>query len=171
VGSWHVRSAESSDHEQIIEVVRQAFTKDGSDGAEEVDIVRKTWELSAALPGLELVVADGDRVVGHVVAATADLNGVTVPAVAPLSVVPERQGVGVGSALMTTLLERAEADGWPMVAILGDPAYYGRFGFEPSAPFGIVYPPVGEGSPYFQVRRLSAFDPAISGTFRYCWEQ
>ena len=51
-------------------------------------------------------------------------------------------------------------------ALLGNPEYYGRFGFEASGPFGIVYEPVGEASPYFQVRRLAAFDTTISGTFR-----
>jgi putative acetyltransferase len=170
VSSWQVRPAESTDREQIIEVVRLAFTKDGGDGAEEIDIVHQTWNLGAAVTGLELVAADGDTIVGHVLGATADLNGTTVPAVAPLAVAPERHGQGIGSALMTTLIERADADGWPMVALLGDPAYYGRFGFEPSGPLGIVYPPVGEGSPYFQIRRLSSFDGGISGTFRYCWE-
>ena len=150
--------------------MRRAFTSADRDGAEEVDIVRQTWDLRAVVPDLELVATDGDTIVGHVLAGTADLDGTAVPAVAPLSVAPDRQGEGVGSALMKALIERAETAGWPLVAILGDPAYYGRFGFEPSSAFDIVYPPVGEGSPYFQIRRLSTFDDKTSGTFRYCWE-
>jgi putative acetyltransferase len=170
VSSWHVRPAEVTDRDQIIELVRRAFTGDGRDGSEEVDIVHQTWRLGSVVPGLQLVAADGGTIVGHVLTATADLNGTVVPAIAPLAVIPERHGEGIGSALMTTMLERADADGWPMVALLGNPTYYGRFGFEPSGPLGIVYPPVGEGSPYFQIRRLSSFDGGISGTFRYCWE-
>jgi putative acetyltransferase len=71
---------------------------------------------------------------------------------------------------MTKLLERAEAAGHPLVALLGNPAYYGRFGFEPSGPLDIWYLPVGKGDPHFQVRRLSAFDPSYRGQFTYCWE-
>ncbi len=57
-------------------------------------------------------------------------------ALAPLAVLPERQGQGVGRALMEEGLRRVSAP----VLVLGDPAYYGRFGFEPAAPRGITNP-------------------------------
>lgn len=72
---------------------------------------------------------------------------------------------------MCSLLARAEAAGWPLVALLGSPAYYGRFGFEPSVPLGIVYPPVGPDDPHLQVRRLPAYDPALRGDLTDCWER
>lgn len=130
-----------------------------------------TWQLGAAVDGLELVAVDGDSVVGHVLTARGDLGGREAVAVAPLAVLPSHQGRGVGSALMTELLHRAEADGHALVALLGNPAYYARFGFEPSGPLNIWYLPVGKGDPHFQIRRLSAFDPAYNGQFTYCWER
>ena len=72
---------------------------------------------------------------------------------------------------MRGLLDRAEASGYSLVVLLGDPAYYGRFGFEPSGPLGITYLPVGEGNPHFQVCRLTTYDPSYHGTFTYCWEE
>ena len=50
--------------------------------------------------------------------------------------------------------------------LLGDPAYYGRFGFELAAPLGVL-PPVPAWEPHFQVRRLNAWDGESRGTFRY----
>ena len=144
-----IRVADPMDRDAILTVVRQAFSRDGRDGQEEVDIVVNTWRLEATLAGLELVAVDGSSVIGHVLAARGDLGGREVVAVAPLAVSPSHQGHGVGNALMTELLRRAEVAGHPLVALLGNPAYYGRFGFEPSGPLNILYLPVGSGNPHF----------------------
>jgi len=69
---------------------------------------------------------------------------------------------------MHEVINRADEQGWPMVVLLGDPAYCGRFGFERSAIYGITYEPPGAGSPDFMVRRLQHFDPLLRGVLRYC---
>jgi putative acetyltransferase len=167
-----VRTATTADHDAILAVVRHAFATDGRDGNEEVTIVADTWALGASVRPIELVAVEGDdTAVGHVLAAEADLGGREVLALAPLAVLPGHQGVGVGTALVGALLTRAEAAGWPMVALLGSPAYYGRFGFEPSGPLGVVYPAVGLDDPHFQVRRLSGYGPELRGDLTYCWER
>lgn len=165
-----IRSATPRDRDAILALVRQAFSRGERDGQEEVDIVVNTWKLEAAVEGLELVAVEGGSVVGHVLTARGDLGGREAIAVAPLAVLPSHQGRGVGSALMNELLDRAERARHPLVALLGNPAYYGRFGFEPSGPLNIWYLPVGKGDPHFQIRRLSAFDPSYNGQFTYCWE-
>jgi putative acetyltransferase len=166
-----IRVAAPGDREAILKVVRDAFFREGRNGEEEVDIVVNTWRLQATLDGLELVAVDGNSVVGYVVGARGDLGGRQVVAVAPLAVSTSHQKRGTGSALMRELLDRAEASEYPLVVLLGDPAYYGRFGFEPSGPLGISYLPVGEGNPHFQVRRLTTYDPSYHGRFTYCWEE
>ncbi len=110
------------------------------------------------------------RVVGHVLVAEGSLSRRPVPGVAPLAVAPEHQAKGVGSALMTQLIDRADDLEAPMLLLLGSDAYYPRFGFEPAAQLGIVYPPAGPTSTHFQARRLSRYDPSYRGTFAYCWE-
>jgi putative acetyltransferase len=168
--TMRIRATEPADHEGIVEMVRGAFTDESREGREEVDVVLETWARDAAPDGLDLV-ADDDGVVGHVVAGRGQLAGRDAIAVAPLSVSPTHQRQGIGTALMNELLVRAEAAGWPFVLLLGDPDYYGRFDFEPAGTLGIVYPPVGAGSPHFQVRRLRRFDAsAWRGSFTYCWE-
>lgn len=169
--SVSIRAAAAGDRDAILKVVRDAFSREGRNGQVEVDIVVDTWRLQAALGGLELVAVEENSVVGYVLGAKGDLGGHEVVAVAPLAVSTSHQRRGVGSALMSALLDRAEASGYPLVVLLGSPTYYGRFGFEPSSPLGISYLPVGEGDPHFQVRRLTAYEPFYRGRFIYCWEE
>jgi putative acetyltransferase len=168
--SWSIRGAEPADRDGILEVVRAAFSAPDRDAHEELDIVLGTWSREARPQGLELVATDGPMLIGHVLAAKGDLADRAVLGIAPLSVMPHRQGQGIGTALLTELLRRTDQEGWPLVVLLGDPRYYRRFGFEPAGPFGIVYQPVGSDSPYFQVRWLNRVDPSLRGQFRYCWE-
>jgi predicted N-acetyltransferase YhbS len=57
----------------------------------------------------------------------------------PLAIDPDRQGRGIGRALVFHSLETAAAAGHRLVFLVGDPAYYARFGFA-VAPPGIVMP-------------------------------
>lgn len=148
-------------------MVRAAFSGDGREGNEEVAIVERTWELDAAPAGLELVAVAEGEVIGHVLGARGDLRHSQAIAVAPLSVAPACQRQGVGTALMWELLGRAGTAGWPLVLVLGNPAYYSRFGFGPSAALGISYQSAG---PHFMACRLSSAADRLCGEFRYCWE-
>lgn len=165
-----IRSASASDHDAILDVVERAFSDATRDGREEVDIVVDTWRREASPEGLELVAVADDVVVGHVLAALGDLDGSPTLGIAPLSVAPEHQGHGVGSALMQELLRRVGTAGWPLALLLGDSRYYARFGFEPAARFGITYQPVGAGNPHFMVRVFSTFTVRDNAIFTYCWE-
>jgi len=89
-----------------------------------------------------------------------------VLALGPLTVRPDRQRAGVGSALMHAVLGAGDALGEPLVALLGDPGYYGRFGFQLSRDYQIT-PPVADWQPQFQVRLLTAYRPSVRGPFRY----
>jgi putative acetyltransferase len=119
------------------------------------------------LPALSLVAVDPDgALAGHVVVTRGRVGTTPALGLGPLSVRPDRQRRGVGSALMHAVLGAADALDEPLVALLGNPAYYHRFGFRPSTDHG-VDPPVAEWQKYFQVRTLSAHDPSLRGTFAY----
>jgi putative acetyltransferase len=165
-----VRSSELHDRESIISVVRDAFTSGGRDGNEEVAIVRSTWSTRTGIEQFDLVAVEGPRVLGHVLGAFGQLADRAVVGVAPLSVVPARQGEAIGAALMTELLGRVERAGEPLVVLLGFPEYYMRFGFEPLGPLQISYPPVGAGNPHFLVRRFAGYVSTYRGEFTYSWE-
>jgi putative acetyltransferase len=167
-----IRTFRPDDGAAVLAVVADAFSGPGHDGSEEVDIVRRTWECVAPGDRLELVATDGDAVVGHLAAAPGTLDGhrTDVAGVAPVCVAPSHQRQGVGTIMMRELIRRAEASGWPVLVVLGDPAYYGRFGFGPAGPRGLWYAPVGRDDPHFQARLLANDDAARRGEFGYCWE-
>jgi putative acetyltransferase len=119
------------------------------------------------LPALSLVAVDSsDAVIGHVVCTRAQVDSAPVLGLGPLSVHPDHHSRGVGSALVHTVLGACDALGEPLVALLGDPGYYHRFGFVLSSEHGIL-PPDPAWQPHFQVRPLAAYTPTIRGTFAY----
>ena len=121
----------------------------------------------AWLPALSLVaVTPAGEVIGHVLGTRGHVGPDPVLALGPLAVRPDRQRRGVGSALMHAVLGAADALGEPLVALLGDPAYYRRFGFELSSIYQIT-PPKPQWQPHFQVRVLTGYQPGLRGLFTY----
>jgi putative acetyltransferase len=117
------------------------------------------------LPELSLVAVEDGVVVGHVVATRAHVDAHRALGLGPLSVHPRRQGAGVGSALMHAVLGAADALDEPLVGLLGNPAYYGRFGFTPARSIAVVAPDSSWGDS-FQVRTLTRYE-GHTGLFRY----
>lgn len=100
--------------------------------ADEADLVEQLRDGGHVL--LELVADAGGRIVGHILfspLAASDTR--RFAALAPLSAASDMQGRGVGSALMRASLAEARAAGIEAVIVLGDPAYYQRFGFSHEA--------------------------------------
>ena len=119
------------------------------------------------LPAFSLVATRADgTIIGHVLGSRGHVDTVPVLAIGPVSVHPDHHRRGVGSALMHALLGAADAVDFPLAALLGDPAYYHRFGFVLSSVHDI-HPPVPEWQPHFQVRPLDAYTPAVRGAFTY----
>jgi putative acetyltransferase len=160
------------DEEGILAVVAAAFSDATRDASEERTIVRATWAAKTPSQLIELVADDNGTVVAHALAAPGRIDGIptATAGVAPVCVAPSHQRCGVGSALMRSLVLAAEARGWPLLVLLGDPSFYARFGFEAAGPLGLTYAPAGPGSPHFQARRLDDYDARQRGTFTYCWE-
>lgn len=78
---------------------------------------------------LSLVAEDGGEVVGYLAASHARIGTVSDwGLIGPLAVLPSRHGQGIGSALMVEAILRLRAT-CRGAALVGEPAYYGRFGF------------------------------------------
>lgn len=82
---------------------------------------------------LSLVAIIDTSLAGHVIFTTCGIAGTTeaLALLGPLAVSPARQRQGIGSALVRTGLRRLEKTGVTQVCVLGDPGWYGRFGFVP----------------------------------------
>ncbi len=163
-----VRPERDADRPRILEVVEAAFGKRA-----EAILVERLWASECYRPGLSLVAeSKRDGIVGHVMVTTAWLQDgdwrQDIPSLAPLAVIPERQRSGVGTALLHAVCAVCDDRGEPFVVLQGNPAYYGRVGFEPCAPLGITMDlPDWAPQEAAQLRRLTAYDPSIKGRVVY----
>ncbi|WP_052387328.1 GNAT family N-acetyltransferase [Dactylosporangium aurantiacum] len=149
------------------EVVSAAFgePRDGR----VVRMMRALRACGAARAGLVAVV--DEELVGHVglsrgwVDARRELVEVLV--LSPLSVRPDRQGRGIGTALVAAALETAEGLGAPAVFLEGSPFYYGRRGFSAASALGFERPSTRIPDPGFQVALLPSYQPWTVGRVIY----
>jgi predicted N-acetyltransferase YhbS len=95
--------------------------------------------------GLSFVAVEDGRVVGTVrlwhVSAGPDRSALLL---GPLAVDPAQRRRGIGSALMRHALRAAARRGHRAVLLVGDAAYYGRFGFSAERTAGLYLPGLGE---------------------------
>jgi putative acetyltransferase len=154
-----IRHARPADHAAIEAVLCAAFGR-----ADEAILAARLRADGDCV--FELIAEEAGAVVGYVLfsrlwADRFELYG----ALGPLAVHPSRHGEGLGSKLVRTGLENAREFGCYGVLVLGDPAYYGRFGFSADATREINAPYSGRAA--FQALALEddAFAGAMSVTY------
>lgn len=140
-----IRPETSDDKDAIFAVNVAAFETDA-----EALLVDKLRE--SAKPYVSLVAEVGGEIIGHImytpVYMVRSLFGVTIKTslkhtdlkimgLAPLAVLPEHQNTGVGTALVKAGFEACIAIDYTACVVLGNPDYYKKFGFVPTANFGI----------------------------------
>lgn len=85
---------------------------------------------------------------------------------APLAVIPEKQGRGVGWALVQHGIGLLKSLSESLVVVRGDFAYYGQFGFQPSIEVGI-YPPFPVTADHYLAKTLPVYTTDYRGIVRY----
>lgn len=163
-----IRDEIPADAAAIHRLVEEAFRPmPFSDQTEQfvVDALRRAGAMTLSL----VAEADGS-VVGHVAFSPATIDGRDIGwfGLGPLAVAPDHQRQGIGSALVREGLARLAEHGAAGCLLVGNPAYYGRFGFR--NPPDLVVPGVPPQA--FQVLPLSgavptgtaAFHPAFAAT-------
>ncbi|HET7317342.1 MAG TPA: N-acetyltransferase [Sphingomicrobium sp.] len=155
-----VRHAAAADAGQIRRVLSRAFPTEL-----EADLVEQLERDGDVV--ISLVAEDRD-IVGHLLLsrmrAEADGQRLAALGLGPVGVIPDRHGQGIGSALIHHACREARGCGAQMLFVLGEPAYYGRFGFDAdvAAPFASPY-----SGPYFQALPLVELSPINSGVAEY----
>lgn len=121
-----IRAATPRDREAIRLVEEHAFGQQAEAGL--VDAL-----VAGGDAVVELVAEEDGQFVGHILFSRLYVQngGETVPAVAlaPLAVEPDFHGTGIGGALIREAHIRLRDGGETLAVVLGDPAYYGRFGY------------------------------------------
>src|SRR5208283_2814232 len=122
-------------HEPVKTAFETARVADG----DEQDYIVRLRRSAGYMPELALVVEHGGELIAHITLTRIEVATSAEPQpallLAPLCVVRARRCQGIGARLVDEALGRARALGHAAVFVLGDPAYYGRFGFQPSVVF------------------------------------
>ena len=151
-----IRDAKPADHEPIVQLVTAAFGR-----PDEARLVERLTTDGDTV--LSLVAVEKGMILGHVL-----LSRMTAPiralGLGPVAITPARQRSGVGRQLIAEAIERATAQGWQAMFVLGEPAYYGRFGFDAAQAEGYASPYAG---PYLMVLPLGGPLAATTGPIDY----
>jgi putative acetyltransferase len=156
-----VRAADDGDAPAIREIHCAAFPTSA-----EADLVERLQRDGDAI--LSLVAERDGRAGGHVLLSRMRVEGdgrdYRALGLGPVAVRPALQRCGLGSALIRAALAEANAAGEELIFLVGDPAYYRRFGFaaETAAPFASPY-----AGPYLMALALSDLQLPARGRADY----
>ncbi|WP_329856589.1 N-acetyltransferase [Stenotrophomonas muris] len=159
--NYTIRPESSNDRASIHALTEAAFRDVPHSSQTEqfiVDALRSRGELS-----LSLVAEKDGQVVGHIALSPVTISDGSTGwfGLGPISVLPDWQGQGIGAALMHAALGALREQDAQGCVVLGEPAYYGRFGFR--AEPGLVLP--GVPPEYFQA--LCLRPPMAQGEVSY----
>lgn len=157
----NIRSEQPADIPAIEELTIAAFLDAPHTSHTEQHIVNALRQ--AGMLTLSLVAEAAGEIVGHVAVSPVTISDGRAGwyGLGPISVTPRLQGQGIGSQLMRRALADLRELGATGCVLLGDPGYYGRFGFR--AEPGLVLP--GVPPEYFQALSFGGAIPA--GTVSY----
>ncbi|MGI5146554.1 GNAT family N-acetyltransferase [Plantactinospora sp. CA-294935] len=173
-----LRAEGPADAVAIRQLVAEAFASPDTRLPAEVRLVEALRVTDAWLPELSMVAEVDGELVGYALLSRVEVwpGGVPALALGPVAVRPGRQRRGYGQDVVRAALDAAAELGERLVVVLGNPAYYRRFGFSPAARFGLTSPWSGLGDPWQALMLPSedgSDDPVPSGevTFPPPWSQ
>ena len=128
-----IRPPVAAEQDAILAVHRAAFGRE--------DEARLVDQLAAAGRNVFEWLAEQDgAIVAHTLFSPVRIehgDDGRVLGLAPVAVTPAWQRRGVGTALLRAALSDLVATPWRAIVVLGDPAYYARFGFAPASKTGL----------------------------------
>lgn len=165
-----LRPESSADAAQIGAVTEAAFASSEFGHHGEASLIEHLRRSGCELLSL-LAECDG-KVVGHMlfspVVLESEGESIIGMGLGPLSVLPEFQRRGIGSRLVERGLAMLADRGCPFVCLLGDPAFYARFGFRPATESNIVSEFTGPEDDAFQIVSLKGRPADLqSGLVKY----
>ncbi|HEY3478331.1 MAG TPA: N-acetyltransferase [Streptomyces sp.] len=163
-----IRRETPADRSTVHRIHSEAFRREPGVTPVEAPLVDELRADGDLVDALSLVAVRDGEVVGHVCCSRARIGEDKTSAVGlgPIGVLPAHQATGVGSALVHAVLGAADALGHGVVVLLGNPAFYSRFGFVKASTLSITAPEPAWGE-HFQARTLTGYKPTQAGAFEY----
>lgn len=139
-----IRQEISEDYKIVYKLIKDAFDEAENTDGDEHKLVKRLRKSKNYIPQLSLVASIDNEIVGHILLSKLSIENNCEKyeslALAPLSVSPKYQRMGIGSKLINKALSLAKELGYNSVFVLGDENYYPKFGFKESIHFGIRAP-------------------------------
>lgn len=139
-----LRQENKNDFKSVFHLIEKAFEKEEHSDHKEQFLVERLRNSVAFITELSIVAEIDNEIVGHILFTKLkiknDLNSFESLALAPVSVLPDFHGKGIGSKLILHGHEIAKGLGYKSVILLGHQDYYPRFGYELCEKYNIKMP-------------------------------
>lgn len=140
-----LRTETEKDYSDVMKVVKLAFESVPYSDQSEHELVQRLRGSQRFVPDLSIVAEYQDEIIGHILLTEIDIicdeeimhTGL---ALAPVSVHPQYQCLGIGSQLIRTAHTNAQALGYSVIILVGHEGYYPRFGYGRLDQYDITLP-------------------------------
>lgn len=148
-----------SDYKENENVTREAFWNVYRPGCNEHLVLHNLRRSSTFIKELDYIAEEKEKIIGNIIYSRMMKEGAIcndIIAFGPISILPEFQGQGIGSLLITETMKKAKEFGYKAVLITGNPAYYRRFGFISASKYHIHLPDISldEEASFFMAKEL-----------------
>lgn len=139
-----IRKEESKDFKAVFNVIEKAFETELISDHKEQFLVVRLRKSDAFIPELSMIAEVKNKIVGHILLTKLKIKNSQSEfdslALAPVSVLPEYQGKGIGGMLIKQAHKTAKKLGYKSIVLLGHEKYYPKFGYQRADKYGIELP-------------------------------
>lgn len=166
-----IRRETSADYRTVETLTREAFWNIYRPGCTEHYVLHCFRDNKDFIPELDFVMEKNGKIIGHIMYAHSAIettNGKTVPIMTfgPISIAPDYEGQGYGTALLQYSMNKAKEMGCGALAMTGNIGFYGKSGFEVAKTRGVFYKDDPDAD-YFLIKELIPhFLDNIRGTYK-----
>ena len=139
-----IRQEKKTDFKAVFDLIEKAFKTEKFSDHREQFLVERLRKSNSFIPELSMVAEIENKIVGHILLTKLKIKNDQTEfdslALAPVSVLPEYQGNGIGGTLIEQAHQTAKELGYQSIVLLGHEKYYPRFGYEQADKYGIELP-------------------------------
>ncbi len=141
----NIRKEERKDYKEVFKLIENAFKGEKFTDHKEQFLVERLRKSESFIPELSLVAEIDEQIVGYILLTKIKIidNNSKVTsslALAPVAVLKNFQGMGIGAGLIKKAHEVAKNLNYGSIILLGHEKYYPKFGYKMMKNYGIKLP-------------------------------